>query len=237
MSEDYYSREMNLSFYSMAWLVERFARSWGQKIRRLKENIERERPDEVDHIYNEVKDQANRIMVGREEPDEATIEIYGVRIKKKIVHGKLEQYNGADVYLDVEGYKFALVQFKLQNDGRFQFDQKQIDNLSKWCDYCKQDVGRPLLCPSFIWLIDDSYTYYKHRILKLCQVKNVLGTRSTTSLKEFDRHGITRGAFKQLLAKCWVGAPYKRKPSTQELLDYSLLAKRLVVAFSITRIG
>lgn len=237
MSERRLSEEMTISFYNMAWLVDRFARSWGQKVRRLKEKIEEERPDEVDHIYNEVKDQANRITIKREEPDEATIEIYGVRIKKKIVHGKSEQNNGADIYLDVEGHKFALVQFKLQNNGRFLFDQTQIGNLSKLCGYCEQEKDRPLLCPSFIWLIDDSYTYYKHRILKLCQVKNILGTRNSASLEEFDGHGITRRAFKELLAKCWVGAPYKRKPSTQELLDYSQLTKRLVVAFNIRRIG
>lgn len=233
-----YSRKMDLSFYYMAWLVERFARSWGQKARRLREKIEEERPDEVDHIYHEVKDQVDRIIVKHERPEEATIEIYGVRIKKIVVHGKSEEYNGADLYLEVEGQKFALVQFKLQSGGRFQFDKQQLSKLSKWCEYCIQDQSRPLICPSFVWLIDDSSSYYdKHRILRLCQLQNILGGRSGVSLREFDDYGITRGAFKELLAKCWVGAPFKRKPSVQELLDYSEPLKRLVVAFNIKRIG
>lgn len=230
------SKEMDLSFYYMAWLVERFARSWGQRVRRLREKIERERPNEVDHIYNEVKDQANRIIQENERPDEATIEIHGVRIKKEIVHTKSEEYNGADVYLTVEDEKFALVQFKLQSSGRFQFNKLQLSNLGIWCDYCVRDKDRPLLCPSFLWLINDIGYYYKHRILRLCQVQNILRGRGSASVSEFDDHGITRSAFKELLAKCWFGAPFKRKPSLQRLLGYSEVTRRLIVSFALTKI-
>jgi len=237
MYDDIYSKEMDLSFYYMAWLVERFARSWGQKVRRLREKIERERPNEVDHIYHEVKDQANRILQENESPEEATIKIHGVKIKKKIVHSKSEEYNGADVYLEVEGQKFALVQFKRQSGRRFEFDKQQLNNLAIWCSYCVRDKDRPLLCPSFIWLIDDSSGYYdKHRILKLCQVQDILRGRNSASLKEFNDFGITRSSFKELLAKCWAGAPFKRKPSAQQLLDYSKVTRRLVVSFAMKRI-
>lgn len=228
---------MDLSFYYMAWLVERFARSWGQRVRRLKEKIEEERPNEVDYIYHEVKDQADRITIEKEKPDEATIEMHGVRIKKKIVHSKSEEYNGADVYLTVEDEKFALVQFKMQSKGRFQLDKVQLSNLGKWCDYCVQYTDRPLLCPSFVWLINDLGYYNKHRVLRLCQVQCILRGRSSASVREFDDNGITRSAFKELLVKCWVGAPFKRKPSEHELEDYSKATKRIVVAFSIARIG
>jgi len=235
MDQDSFSKEMDLSFYYMSWLVERFARSWGQRVRRLREKIEEERPNEVDHIYNEVKDQGNRIMAKREEPDEATIEIHGVRIKKKIVHGKSEEYNGADLYLTVEDQKFALVQFKLQSNGRVQFDKQQLDKLKVWCPYCVQDKDRPPLCPAFVWLIDDSLAYHKHRILKLCRLQDILKGRSSGSVEEFDDSGITRGTFKELLAKCWVGAPFSRKLSTQQLVDYTETTKRLVVSFTISR--
>lgn len=233
---DKYSKEMDLSFYYMAWLVERFARSWGQKVRRLREKIEGQRPDEVDLIYNEVKDQAGRVLSKDESPEEATIEIHGIRIKKRIVHRKTEKYNGADVYFEVENEKFALVQFKLQSGGRYQFDKKQLDNLQIWCDYCIKDKNRPSLCPSFVWLINDLGYYSKHRILKLCRLQRILRSRSSASVEEFDNSGITRSAFKELLAKCWIGAPFKRKPSMQDLLDYSKLTERLVVAFILSRI-
>jgi hypothetical protein len=210
--------------------------SWGQSIRRLKERIDEEKPKEPDYIYSEVKDQANRIVVEHEEPDEATIEIHGVRIKKKIVHSKSEEYNGADVYLEVEGEKFALVQFKVQHSLRFNFDQNQLDKLSKWCHYCVSVPGRPVLCPSFVWLIHTSDYIDKHRILKLCQLKKILGDRTSASFQEFVHKGITREAFKELLAKCWVGAPFKRKPAAEELFDYSETLNRLLVTFAMSRI-
>jgi hypothetical protein len=236
MSEGDYSQEMDLSYHNMAWLVESFARSWSQRVRRLREKIQGERSNEVDRIYNEVTDQANRIVVKHEKPEEAMIEIYGVRIKKTIVHSKSEKYNGADVYIEVEDQKFALVQFKLQNGGRFQFDTQQLSRLSVWCDYCVQDRNRPLPCPSFVWLIDDFSSYHdKHRILKLCQLQNLLAGRNSASVEELGDYGITRSAFKELLVKCWVGAPFQRKPTVQELLDYSQSLRRLVVAFIVSR--
>jgi len=229
------SKEMDLSFHNMAWLVERFARSWGQKVRRLREKIEEQREDEEDLIYNEVKDQAGRIILKDGRPEEATIEIHGIRIKKIILHRKSERYNGADVYLEVQDEKFALVQFKLESGGRYQFDREQLENLRIWCDYCIKDKTRPCVCPSFVWLIDDTRYYRKHRILKLCQAEKVLGRRGSASVREFENLGITRSSFKELLARCWVGAPFKRKPSIQELLDYSKATKRLVVSFTMTR--
>jgi len=165
MSEDFFSKEMDLSFSHMAWLVDRFVRSWAQRVRRMKEKLANERSDEIDHIYNEVKDQAGRMIVKNERPEEAVIEIYGVRIRKIIVHHKSEKYNGADVYMNVEDEKFALIQFKLQSGSRYKFDAKQITNLGAWCSYCTQDSNRPCLCPSFIWLIDNSGYYTQHRIL------------------------------------------------------------------------
>jgi len=237
MYYDDFPKEMDTSFYYMAWLVERFAQSWGKKVRELKAQIERERPDEVDHIYNEVKDQARRIVVENERPEEATIEIHGVRIKKKIVHGKSEKYNGADVYIEIQNGKFALTQFKLQSGGRYQFDREQLKHLSEWCEFCKKDKQRPLLCPAYVWLIDDSKRYYnKHRIVRLCQLENILEGRGSAKIQEFDSSGITRSAFKELLVKCWAGAPLERRPSIRELESYATKTKRLVVRFVLRKL-
>jgi len=166
-------------------------------------------------------------------PEEAIIEVYGIKIRKIVVHGKTEKYNGADVYIEVENEKFALIQFKLQSNGRYQFKKDQLNNLGKWCNFCVKDKARPLTCPSFIWLIDDSRYYYIHRILKLCKVLKILNGRLSGSIQEFERHGITRSSFKELLAKCWVGAPFSRKPSLQVLRDYVDSTKRLVISFSV----
>lgn len=227
---------MITSFSNMAWLVEGFARSWAQRVGKLKEGIDKKKSNEVDYIYREVKDQANRIVVKQERPEEAIIDFHGVRIKKTIVHSKSEEYNGADVYLEVEDQKFALVQFKVQHGRRFNFDKKQLQKLGVWCDYCTKDASRPVLCPSFVWLIYTSDYTEKHRIVKLCQLQKILGDRSSASFSEFNYTGITRNAFKELLAKCWVGAPFKRKPSTEELLDYSRTLNRLLVTFALNLI-
>jgi hypothetical protein len=53
--------------------------------------------------------------------------VNGVRIKKKVVHRKSEKYNGADLYLEVEGVKFALIQFKV-GMSRFNFDSDELRN-------------------------------------------------------------------------------------------------------------
>jgi hypothetical protein len=207
-----------------------------QRVGKLKEGIDKKKRNEIDYIYHEVKDQANRIVVKRERPEEATIDIYGVRIKKTIVHSKSEEYNGADLYLEVEDQKFALVQFKVQHSRRFDFDRKQLQKLGVWCPYCTKDASRPILCPSFVWLISTYDDTEKHRIVKLCQLGKILGDRSSASFSEFIYTGITRNTFKELLAKCWVGAPFKRKPSTEELLDYSKTLNRLLVTFNMNLI-
>jgi len=228
------TQEMVISFHNMAWLVDRFARSWGQRVRRLKEKIDESKPIEDEFIYREVMNQANRVIVKGEEPDEATFKIHGVKIRKKIVHRKSEKYNGADVYIEVEDTKFALVQFKLASSTRFNFDESELKNLEKWCDICLVDSMRPIACPSFVWLIRNyGNGIEKHRILKVCQLRKILKNRSSAKIKEFDFHGITRDTFRELLAVCWEGAPYTRKLSTQDLLRYAESLNRLVVAFTV----
>jgi len=232
MFEYTFTEEMDLSFYYMSWLMERFVQGWSERIRELRESIEEEKPNEVDYIYREVKDQAGRIILKNESPEEATIMIQGVKIRKKIIHSKSEKYNGADVYLEIDDEKFALIQFKKQYNDRYQFIQNQLDNLGKWCDFCVKDDERPSLCPSFIWLIDDR-GYHKHRILKLCQVKQILEGKLSASTRKFEKTGIIRSAFKELLVKCWAGAPFNRKPSFQELEYYVKDTNRLLVDFTI----
>ncbi len=217
----------------MSWTVVRFIQEWSQEVKNLRKRIEEQESDEVDRIYHEVKDEVGRLLVKNESPDEATIRIHGIKMKKIIVHHKTERYNGADVYIEVENEKFALIQFKLQNGNRYKFDKTEMKNLGKWCEFCVQDCGRPLLCPTFIWLIDNSGFYDKHRILKLCKVKEILNNRQSAPKQEFERHGITRSSFKELLARCWVGAPFIRKQSIQSLTDYSALTNRVVVAFFV----
>ena len=58
-----------------------------------------------------------------ERPEEATIEGHGVRMTKTIVHANSEEYNGADIYMEGEGQKFALVQFKIQPSYSFNFER------------------------------------------------------------------------------------------------------------------
>ncbi len=233
MSYEELPKEFDLPVKHMSWLVARFTESWSKNVKNLRREIENQRPNEVDYIYSEVKDQVNRVLFKNETPEEAIIEVYGARIRKVIVHHKTEKSNGADVYLEVDGAKFALTQFKLQNGGRYNFDNGQLENLRKWCQYCIPYHGYLWSCPSFVWLIDDSGYYVKHRILRVCKVLEILNGRKSASIREFDRFGITRNSFKELLAKCWVGASFTKKPSQNFLREYSAITNRLVVSFTI----
>lgn len=234
MSNRKITRKIDISLRNIAWLVDRFTERWNKEVKDLKEKMEKSRPNEDDYIYREVKDQVERIIVKGEEPDEATIEIHGVKIKKKIVHRKSEEYNGADVYVEVEGIKFALIQFKLASTNRFHFKESELANLEKWCNLCLSDSTRPISCASFVWLIryhgDD---YEKHRILKVCQLRDILKGRESAKIEEFNNHGITRPTFLELLANCWEGVSFQRKPSSEDLLGYAEALNRLLVAFAI----
>lgn len=226
---------MDISLRNMAWLVDRFAKSWEEQVRDLKEKIFESKPNEEDYIYHEVLNQAERIIIKNEEPGEATIKIHGVKIRKKIVHRKSEEYNGADLYIEIEGIKFALVQFKLASTNRFRFDENELVNLEKWCKLCQKDPTRPIACSSFVWLIRyHGDEYEKHRILKVCQLRKILGGRKSANIKEFNNRGIIRPTFIELLAKCWEGANFKRKPSSQDLLNYAKTLKKLLVKYTIS---
>lgn len=170
-----------------------------------------------------------------EKPDEATFRIHGVLIKKKVVHRKSERYNGADLYLVVEGVKFALVQFKV-GMSRYNFDMDELGNLEKFCELCVVDPNRPIACPVFVCLIKDNGPDLtpRHRILKVCQLREVLGSRSSAGVQEFYHEGITRDNFKELLATCWEGAPFVRRPSDNSLLDYAEKLNRLLVQYNVS---
>lgn len=226
------SWEMYLSFHNMAWLVEGFARIYGEKVRKLKKKIEEQRPNEVDYIYHEVREEAKKVIIDRKKPDEVTLKVHGLTLRKKIVHMKGEDYHGADVYFEVENEKFALVQFKKQKNDRYEFDQEQLDSLTEWCDLCAQNKDRPPFCPAFFWLVNDRKA--KHRIVRACQLKRILGKRKSARCEELDKKGVTRSTFRELLARCWVGAPSEMKPSEQKLEKYATEAKRLIVSFTVS---
>ena len=219
----------------MGWLVSRIAKEWGIIVGKMKSDIEEQRKTEEDYIYSEVKDQVGRIFTKYEEPDVAYIKIYGITIRKKILHRKSEEYNGADLLLGIEDEKFALIQFKKQNHrNRYVFHKKQLDNLGTFCNFCDQNISIPPQCPSFVWLIDDSGYYTIHRIFRLCEIKKILNGRLSASKAEFFmKSGIFRSSFKELFVKCWVGAKYDRKPTIQQFQDYIVETQRLIVDFNI----
>lgn len=235
MGEDQVPFDIDLSLCSMTWLVDRLAKSWAEIVGDLREKIEESKTQEEDYIYHELRNEVKRLVVRGEKPDEASFKMHGVVIKKKIVHRKSEKYNGADLYLEVEGVKFALIQCKV-GQSRYTFDNKELRNLERFCELCVNDPNRPISCPVFIWLIKDNGPDLdpKHRILKVCQVRGVLGSRSSARVQEFDNQGITRDNFKELLAKCWEGAPFVRKPSDTQLLNYSETLNRILIEYNIS---
>jgi hypothetical protein len=221
----------------MAWLVDRFTKKWGLEVKDLQDKINSSKPNEDDYIYHEVKDEVERIISKNDEPDEATIEVHGLIVKKKIVHRKTEKYNGADVYLEVEGVKFALVQFKLASVDRFYFDEKEFKNLEKWCNFCSADPSRLRKCPALVWLIRyHGDIYEKHRILRLCELRVILGKRLSVNIEEVVNVGWTRRTFLELLVMCKVGAPFERKPNAEELFGYSESLNRLLVSYSVSKL-
>jgi len=235
MSENQIPADIDLSLQSIAWLVDRFSKSWAERVSELRGGIRESKTNEDDYIYNELRNEVKRVIVTGEKPDEATFKMHGITIKKKIVHRKSEKYNGADLYLVVEGVKFALLQCKIGHS-RFTFDNDELKNLEKFCELCVNDPNRPITCPVFIWLIKDNGPDLepKHRIMKVCQLRKILGSRNSANVREFNHEGITRDNFKELLAKCWEGAPFVRKPSDAQLLNYSETLSRLLVEYNIS---
>ena len=184
VSENVIPDDIWLSADTIGWLVDRFSKSWAERVSDLREGIKTSRSNEDDYIYNELRDEVKRIIVKGERPDEATFRVHGVVIKKKVVHRKSERYNGADLYLEVEGVKFALVQFKV-GKSRYNFDMAELRNLEKFCELCVNDPNRPIACPVFICLIKDNGPDLtpRHRILKVCQLRKVLGSRTVLVFK------------------------------------------------------
>lgn len=227
--------QIDVPLKQMAWMVFRVAKEWSEIVSEMRSDVEDQGNNEDDYIYAEVKDQVGRIIRRNEKPDEAYIKIHGVTVRKKILHRKSENNNGADLLLDIEDKKFVLIQFKKQNSrGRFDFKKDQFDDLRKYCRFCNQDNFLPPQCPSFIWLVDDSGYYTTHRLLRLCEIERILSGRMSASTSEFyyDK-GIYRSTFKELFIKCWVGAKYEYKPSDKEMIEYSDTHQKYVVNYSI----
>lgn len=236
MSYDKIPTQIDTSLKQMSWIVHRIALDWGKLVTETFREIEEQPVIEDDYIYNEVKDQVERIIVKKEKPDEAHIKLFGVIIKKRILHRKSERYNGADLLLQIEDRKFALVQFKRVNsDHRYRFDQGQLDKLSAFCQFCDETIIIPPQCPSYILLIDDTPRYPVYRVYRLCEVRRILNGRGSVHKTEFYQYGVQRRTFKESFVKCWAGAYMNIKPNDEELLDYTDETQRLIVDYHFAR--
>jgi len=185
------------------------------------EKIKEDTSNEDDYIYSEAKDEYHRIIKKNEKPDEATFRIYGIPIKKKVLHRKSESSNGADLLLEIENEKFAIIQFKkVTSNNRYQFEIEQLDNLGEFCRWCKDSQFLPPQCPCYVWLIDDSGRFPLYRVYRLCELKKILRGRLSAPKTDFYSSGIKRSTFRELFVKCWAGMQIIKKPSDDILLNY-----------------
>lgn len=157
------------------------------------------RPFEPDFIVQD----ATGVSVG--EPFEDVVD--GVRITKRILHQRgraLRDIKGADLLYEVQGHKYALIQYKTPDrSGRVHSDEDQLRRLTANC---------PTGCPvqSHYWPYCGSWYCVRSlgeaHYLQACEADAIFGGAASRRHTSF-RVGLTRHTFDELFALCWIGAP------------------------------
>ena len=157
-----------------------------------------DRPVEEDFIFAE--------QFGKHPGQPAVREIDGVAVVTRMLHRRgLRQRDieGADLLYEVEGRKYALVQYKSPADGRIHLDRDQMDRLIEGCpNPCPPH--QPALWPTCgAWFAVESRegSWYESACQALATFEDA-GSRPTERFSS----GISREVFQHLFARCWIGA-------------------------------
>lgn len=75
MAQNEIPNDIDLSLSTMGWIVDRFSKSWMERISELKEKIDSSKNNEDDYIYHKLRNEVKKIIVKGEKPDEATFKV------------------------------------------------------------------------------------------------------------------------------------------------------------------
>jgi hypothetical protein len=157
-----------------------------------------ERPIEEDFIFAE--------QFGKHPGKPVVREIEGVPVVTRMLHRRgLRQRDieGADLLYEVEGRKYALVQYKSPTDGRIHRDRDQLDRLIDSCpNRCPPyQAGLWPTCGSWFAVESDEGSWYG----PACQALSVFDDALSRPPEQFGS-GVPKDVFQQLFARCWIGA-------------------------------
>jgi hypothetical protein len=160
--------------------------------------------------------------------------IDGVEIQTRMLHRqglRQEDIMGADLLYEIQGKKFAIIQYK-KSDGRKRVkkDTQQIRNLID---------ARPNACDGFTlhlfptcgsWhrLISESGSYY----MPACLAESTFGDQVSLSENRFF-DGIDEDTFSKLFGRCWIGA--RTNPKELSYLTWSTLSQDRVLFTAIQK--
>ena len=207
---------------------------WRKKIRRLKDELEKQEITEDDFIYSDLHRFLEKAKYG-EAPLSKVFPIDGADLKVTIAHRhKAESVFGVDLVYEICDKKIVLMQYKKSSQRRFFIDRKQSKKLRHFCyDNCvakkiqhqswfPEDSRIISLCPCYYYLIIKPGD---ELVMPACVVESILDSkqkdRGSADTKEFMR-GISREAFNEMLSKCWLGAAYTSKENVDLMMDILL---------------
>lgn len=110
---------------------------WRNKIRRLKDEIEKQEITEDDMIYSDLHRFLEKAKY-EETPLSKVFPIHGASLKVTIAHRhKAESVFGVDLVYEICDRKIVLMQYKKSSQRRFFIDRKQSKKLRHFCyDNC-----------------------------------------------------------------------------------------------------
>jgi hypothetical protein len=134
-------------------------------------------------------------------------DIDGVQITTRKLHRRgihASDVAGADLLYEIEGQKFALIQYKTPNAaGRVLLDAHQLDTLIDHCPdpVCDAGVFQPR-CGSWYAVRARTFGHY----MRACEARLVFGSSASRYASAFAL-GLSKGTFDSLFARCNIGAP------------------------------
>jgi hypothetical protein len=159
--------------------------------------------------------------------------IDGVTIQIRILHRRgehLSDIKGADLLYEIEGHKYVLIQLKRPDArGLVRKDASQLAALTSSCpNPCRYRHRQWPRCGSWVCVQNGQQAHYH----LACFVVHVFGNASTRHTRKF-RRGLSRSAFDELFAKCWIGAA--THPAGVAMLTWTALDSQRAIVSVIQR--
>lgn len=146
----------------------------------------------------------------------------GIRVTTQVLHqtGKgLRDIAGADLLYEIEGVKYALIQYKVSNSKKLILnDSEQLDALLSKCpNVCtyhrRSRLTLPLRINGYCGCWYNCVTSFGPRFVHSCEAKAIFEDKKSVTERHF-RTGLTETEFNRLFAVCRLGALVGINPST-----------------------